>query len=114
MKRFFGFALMLAMIAAPAFGANKTQTVSFVEAVTVGTTQIPAGSYKLTWTGSGASVEATLTQGKKTIVTFTAKEIAGNSQRGLETLNINGVNRLQVIHMDKVGLQLENAAQAGN
>lgn len=114
MKRFLGFALMLAMIAAPAFGANKAQTVSFVETVAVGTTQIPAGTYKLTWTGSGASVQATLTQGKKTIVTFSAKEIVGNSQRGLETLNQNGVNKLQVIHMDKVSLQLENSAQAGN
>jgi len=48
MKRFVGYALMLALSTAPAFAAKNAQSVNFAQDMKVGTTQLPAGSYKLT------------------------------------------------------------------
>ena len=57
MKRLVAFASMLVLAAAPAFAAGvKPQTVIIPEAVQVGSRQLPAGSYKLAWTGSGPDV----------------------------------------------------------
>ncbi len=57
MKRLVGFASMLVLLAAHVFGnSKKPQTVIIPEAVQVGSRQLPAGSYKLAWTGSGPDV----------------------------------------------------------
>ena len=39
-------------------------TVRLDSAVKVGTTELPAGSYKVTWTGTGDNAQVTLKQGK--------------------------------------------------
>jgi hypothetical protein len=113
MNRFFGFAIVLAMFAAPAFGSMKPQTVVIPHDVTVGTTQLPAGTYKLEWTGSGPNVQATLTLGKKTAATFAAKQVDVKSEPGIETSTRGGANVLQVIHLEKVSLELEGTPQSG-
>jgi hypothetical protein len=113
MNRFFGSAIVLAMFAVPAFGSPKPQTVVIPQNVTVGTTPVPAGTYKLSWAGSGSSVQATLTQGKKSIVTFSAKEVDGKNHPGIETYNRGGVSNLEIIHLDNLSLELEGAPQPG-
>ncbi len=60
MKRFFGFALMLALLAAPAFAGGKTQKVTFGTPVQVGSTQVAPGVYDLTYSGTGSNVQVTL------------------------------------------------------
>jgi hypothetical protein len=114
MKRFFGFALMLALISAPAFaGNNKSQNLTIPEAVQVGSTQVPAGDYKLTWTGEGSGVQVTLAQRNKTVVTFSAKAVAGNNSPGINTETKSGVNQLQSIQLSKLSLVLESATSSG-
>jgi hypothetical protein len=59
MKRFVGYAAMLALLSAPAFAAKNSSTVTISEPVTVGTTQLPAAEYHVTWTGTGSSAQVT-------------------------------------------------------
>ena len=114
MKRFFGFALMLALFAAPAFaGNNKPQTVTIPETVQVGSTQVPAGDYKLTWTGTGSDVQATLAKYNKTIVTFSAKVVAGKNLPGINTDAKSGVAVLESIQLSKLSLLLEGTTTSG-
>jgi len=68
MKNSFGLALMLVLFAVPAFAGNKPATVVIPQNVQVGSTQLAAGQYELTVTGSGSNVQASLVQNKKTVV----------------------------------------------
>ena len=56
MKRLLGLALMSALFVTPLFAfslfSSKTTTVNIPEEVTVGSTQITAGEYKLSYEGS--------------------------------------------------------------
>ena len=113
MKRFFGIALTLALFAAPAFASTKPQTVNIPKNVQVGSTQLPAGDYKLTMTGSGSSVQVTLTQNEKAVVTFSAKTVAGKYEPGIETMTDGGVTVLETIQLRTVSLVLENASHSG-
>jgi hypothetical protein len=113
MKRFFGFALMLVVFAAPAFGSKKPATVNIPAVVQVGTTQLPAGDYKLTLTGSGSTVQATLTQNGKAVVTFSAKTVDGKNTPGVETSTQGGVQTLQIIRLSNLSLVLDGTTQSG-
>lgn len=113
MKRFFGFAVMLSLIAAPAFGSPKASTIVIPEKVMAGTTAVPAGTYKMTFTGTGPSVQVTLTKDKKTIATFAAKQVNGKNNAGVETYSHNGVVSLETINLDNFSLVLEGAPQPG-
>jgi hypothetical protein len=113
MKRFFGIALTLVLFALPAFAGTKPQTVIIPQKVQIGSTQLPAGDYKLTWTGSGSSVQVTLTQNEKAVVTFSAKAIEGKYEPGVETMTDGGVTVLETIQLRTVSLVLENASHSG-
>ncbi len=75
MKRLFGYALMLALTAAPAFAAKNSQSLNFASPVKVGATEIPAGDCKVTWTGTGDNVQVTIAENGKTL-TIPAKLVA--------------------------------------
>jgi hypothetical protein len=114
MKRFFGFALSLVLISVPAFAAKNSQTISLSENVKVGSTQIPAGAYKVTWTGSGSEAQVTLAQGGKTFVTVPAKVV--EEKHGLSGFTVNtkdGVDRLETIELNNFSLVLEAASTSG-
>jgi len=113
MKRFFGLLLMIVLVSAPAFAGTKPQTVTFPGTVQIGSTQVPAGDYKLAWTGSGPSVQVTLTRQGKTVATFTAKVIDGKSTPGLETVTRSGAAFVQTIHLNNATLELEVPAHSG-
>lgn len=114
MKRLVSFASVLVLLAAPAFGAGpKPQTVVIPENVVIGSTQVPAGTYKLEYTGTGASVQVTLTQSKKTIATFAAKAVEGKNDPSVNVMTNAGVNQLEAINLDKVSLQIVNAPHSG-
>jgi len=113
MKRSLGFALMLVLFAVPAFAGNRTPTVDIPMNVQVGSTQIPAGQYQLTWTGSGPNVQATLIQNKKTVVTFPAMMVERKSNSGVETNSEGATTVLNVINTGKFSLTLDGAPQSG-
>ncbi len=104
---------MLVLFAVPAFAGSKATTVTIPSNVQVGSTQLPAGDYKLTWTGSGANVQATLLKNEKAVITFSAKMVQGKSDPGVETYTQGGASTLLVIHTNNFSLDLENAPQSG-
>jgi hypothetical protein len=113
MKRFFGFALTLVLFAAPAFASKKPPTVTIPATVQVGSTQVPAGDYTLTWTGSGSNVQATLALKGKTVVAFSARAVEGKNNQGVETHTQGKVEVLDRIQLSDVTLILAGAPQSG-
>ncbi len=113
MKRYFGFALMLAMIAAPAFAGKKAQTLVISEKVMVGAKALPVGTYKVTYEGTGATVQVTVSKDEKPVVTFPAKAVAGKNATGVTTDTRGGVPTLLSIQLSDVSLQLQGTTQSG-
>ncbi len=103
MKRLFGFALLIGVMSAtPLFAVRlfggKSTTVNIPEAVTVGSTQIAAGEYEVSYEGSAPAVKVTLTKSRSSSVVVDAKLVEGNNDRPSVTLEIvNGVRILQQI-----------------
>jgi hypothetical protein len=114
MKHFFVLASTLVVLTAPAFAANsKAQTVNIPETVQVGSTLVPAGDYKVTWTGSGSNVQVTLAQNQKAVVTFPAKATEGKNSVGVETETQGGVVLLESIQLSKLSLVVEGLPHSG-
>ncbi len=114
MKRYFGFALMLALLSVPAFAAKNSKTVTLPGNVKIGSTALPAGSYKVTWTGSGTDVQVTLAQGSKTLATVPAKIVEEkHSFVGVTTSTQSGVELLQAIQLDNISLVFQTPAASG-
>ncbi|HMG87480.1 MAG TPA: hypothetical protein VK574_17230 [Terracidiphilus sp.] len=113
MKRLLGYALMLALTAAPALAAKNSQSVSFASPVKVGITEIPAGDCKVTWNGTGDNVQVTLAQKGKTL-TIPAKLVAEkHNHKGYIVSRESGSDQLQTIQLSDVSLQLEGATASG-
>jgi hypothetical protein len=113
MKRLLGYALVLALATAPAFAAKNSQSVTLADSVKVGSTEIPAGDVKVTWTGSGDSVQVTLAENGKT-VTIPAKLVEEkHSHRGYVVSRTNGSAQLESIQLSNVSLQFETPSASG-
>lgn len=107
MKRFFGFVLVCILLAVPVFAASNSQTLKLSIAVQVGSTSLPAGDYKISWTGSGASAQLTLAEKGIASVTVPVKVVEQkNTFRGVSTSTQGGKEVLQVIHLSNVDLVL--------
>jgi hypothetical protein len=113
MKRLFSIALMLTLFSASAFAGKKPPTVTISHPVQVGSTLVPAGDYKITWTGSGSSVQATLSQNEKAIVTFSAKAVDGTNYPSVTTSGADGAVILESIQLAHVSLVLDKAPKSG-
>jgi hypothetical protein len=107
MKRIFGFALVCTILSIPALAATNSQTVNLPSAVQVGQTQLPAGDYKVTWTGTGDSAQVTLAKKGVQPVTVPAKVVGQKHDHTGVTTNSNGDKEvLQVILLSNVSLVL--------
>jgi hypothetical protein len=113
MKRFLGYAAILALLSAPAFAAKNSDTISISQPVTVGSTQLPAAEYKVTWTGTGSNAQVTLAHGKST-VTVPAKIVEQkNNMNSVLTQSKDGANILQGINLNKVSVTFTSAPSSG-
>ena len=113
MKRLFGYALMLALAAAPAMAAKNSQSINLAQKVKVGTTDFPAGSMKVTWTGTGDAVQVTLSSGAKSI-TVPAKLVSEkNGHKGYVVSSQGGTDELQTIQLNDLSLQLQSPTASG-
>ena len=111
MKRFFVFATMLTLLSAPAFAGKNSQTVTVPEAMKAGSAQLTPGDYNVTWEGSGANVQVTLTRNKKVVVTLPAKLVEeANKNEGLVTDSQGGVDVLHAIFMRNMTLIFESSS----
>ena len=113
MKRFLGYAAMLALLSAPAFAAKNSDTITFSQPVTVGTTKLPAANYKVSWTGTGSSAQVTLVSGKSA-VTLPAKVVEQkNNVNSVLTQSKDGANVLEGINLNKVTVTFTSAPASG-
>jgi opacity protein-like surface antigen len=113
MKRFLGYAAMLALLSAPAFAAKNSDNVTLSQSVTIGNTQLPAADYRVTWTGTGSAVQVTLTHGKST-VTVPAKLVdQKNGVTSVLTATKDGANVLEGINLNKVSLVFSSSPNSG-
>ena len=117
MKSFSGIALMLVLVAVPAFAAKNSQSVQLSETVSVAGTQLPAGQYKVSWTGTGSTVQVTLKQedaGKGATASFAARLVRQDHDRTELTINSQGgVKSLESIDLNHVSLVLSGSPAAG-
>lgn len=110
MKRFSSLLILATMISITAFAADGgSGKVRLDSAVRVGSTELPAGEYKVTWSGSGDNAQVTLKQGK-TMATTTAQvvEVRRNSD-AFATKNENGSRVLTEIQFRDQTLVLHEA-----
>ncbi len=114
MKRLLGLAIILCSLSLPAFAAKNTKTITFWENTKVGSTQVPAGDYKVSWTGADSNVQVTIARNGKTLATVPAKLVPANNEHvGMSTNTVNGVAVLESIQLDKFSLELTKPASAG-
>jgi hypothetical protein len=114
MKRLFGYALIFASLAIPAIAAKNSQNLTISLPVKVGTTQLPAGQYKVTWTGTGSAVQVTIAEKGKASVTVPAKIVeAKNGHVAVQVNKVNGGDVLEAIQLDNLTLQLAGATASG-
>ena len=117
MKRFFGLALILSALSIPSFAAKNSQTINLPDATTVGATKLPAGDYKITWTGAAPDVQVTLEQknvGKPATITVPAKLVSEKHDRTqLTTGTVNGANTLENIQLKDLTLTFANTPASG-
>jgi len=103
MKRLFGSALFIGvMFATPLFAVRlfdtKSTTVNIPEAATVGSTQISAGEYRVSYEGSAPAVKVTLMKSRSSSVVVDAKLVEGkNSGPSVTLATVNGVRILERI-----------------
>lgn len=113
MKRLFGYALMLTLTAAPALAAKNSQSLTLSQAVKVGTTELPAGYCKVTWTGTGDSVQLTIADNGKSI-TVPAKLVAEkHNNKGYTVSHRDGADQLETLQFSNVSLQLTSPTASG-
>jgi hypothetical protein len=114
MKRFFGYAIILSSLAIPALAAKNSQSVTFSAPVKIGTTQIAAGEYKVSWTVTGSAVQVTIEQRGVSPVTVPAQLTeAKNGHTAVHTNSASGANVLDSIDFDKLTLKFAGAAHSG-
>jgi hypothetical protein len=107
MKRLFGAILACALFAVPAMAAKNSQTVTIPTTVQVGSTVLPAGDYKVSWTGSGDSAQVTIAKKGVAPVTVPAKVVEQkNDHSGVSTGTQDGKAVLQTILLSGVKLVL--------
>jgi hypothetical protein len=117
MKRLLFSAAILALVSVPAFAAKNQKTVNFPEAVNLGSTQLPAGDYKVTWTGTGSNAQVTLIEKDKfkaTPTTVAAKVVETSADHTGYTVDRQGdANVLQTLQLGKTTLVFANASSNG-
>jgi hypothetical protein len=118
MKRFFGLALILSALSIPSFAAAKnSQSITLTDATTVGSTKLPAGEYKVSWTGTAPDVQVTLEQKgarKPATVTLPAKLVSEKHDRTqLTTATKEGANTLENVEFKDVTLNFTSSPASG-
>jgi len=113
MKRSFGFAMMLTLLSAPAFAARNSQTVNIPEPMKAGNTQLAAGDYNVTWTGTGPNTQVTFTQNHKVLATVPAQLVVETNKNEAVAINLKGtVETLESIHMRNMTLVFEGPSSS--
>lgn len=106
--------VLLTTLATMAFAkinlVNKNSgTIQFATAVRVGTADLPAGEYKVSWTGASDEAQVTFKQGN-TAATATAKIVGThNNEDSYATSMENGARVLTELQFGKTSLVFNSA-----
>jgi len=113
MKKFALLLTLMLAVATTVFAAGKNSaTVNIHEKVTVGTTTLPAGEYKVSWTDAG---QVTFAQGKTTVATIPATVSAkSNSQVTVITATEGSNLVLSGLRLKTADLTFGGAAKSGH
>ncbi|MGA9565681.1 MAG: hypothetical protein WBS19_09180 [Candidatus Korobacteraceae bacterium] len=114
MKRLSSLLILSTIISVAAFAADGgSGKLHLDNAVKVGSTELPAGDYKVMWTGSGDNAQVTLKQGK-TAATATAQVVdVRRKSDAIATKTENGSTVLTEIQFrDKTLMLREPTSQA--
>jgi hypothetical protein len=107
MKRFIGFVIVCTLLSVSALAASNSQTIKFADSVQVGSTVLPAGDYKVSWTGTGASAQVTLLKKGVPPVTVPATVVEQkNNHTGISTEAKGDKEVLKSIILSNVSLTL--------
>lgn len=118
MKRF-GVGLLALVFTVAAYAAKNSETVNLTQAVQVGSTQLPAGPLKVSWTGTGSNAQVTLAPKGKNPITVPGQIVdERHNYAGVGTINVNGIQYLQEVQLSNVTVVVQNpeaaAASTGN
>jgi hypothetical protein len=106
-KKLLGY-VAFALLTTPLFAAKPTN-VNIPDIVTVGTTQIAAGEYKLSYAGAGPAVKVTLQRSGASPIVLDAEFVTvekGNPSVTTET--VNGIRVLRRIELRNSAFIFEN------
>lgn len=108
------FSLLFMVFPLAALAAHNTGNVTLGDPVTVGSTVLPAGDYKVKWEGTGSDVKVSFLQGKKELASAPATVTAESSPydgAAVETQDqTNNSKILKQILFKNVSLTFEQGA----
>jgi len=81
------------LLAAPKNSAD----VTFMETVTINGTAVPPGNYRVEWQGTGASLQASILQGKKVLASAPATLVNSKSEYDGAVETSDGSNNSKVL-----------------
>jgi hypothetical protein len=113
-KRVLSFTFILAFLPFAANAASKNSAhVVLDNNVTVGTTELPKGTYKVVWTGTDPNVQVTFTQGNFT-TTVPAHIVEGRNNIEAEMTNVkDNKTFLTALELRNATLQFGDGTHAG-
>jgi hypothetical protein len=88
-KQLLAFTFILASLPFAAHAAKNSANVVFDSPVTVGSTEVPKGSYKIIWTGTSPNVQVTFTKGKWS-KTVPAHLVEGRNYPESQSITVKG------------------------
>lgn len=114
MKRILTFAFIAALLSVPSFAAKNSQSITLATPVTVGSTKLPAGDYKISWNGATPNVQVTIEQKgaqHPVVATVPAKAMEQkHDHTQMTTSSVSGTDTLQSIQLKEVTLTFGAAA----
>lgn len=112
MKKTFLFLTLAVLMSVAAFAADSgTGKIHLTSAVKVGSVELPAGEYKVSWTGTGDNAQVSLKQGKVSTTTTARVVDVKRPSNAFVVKNDNGARVLSEIQFEDKTLVL-NPAEA--
>jgi hypothetical protein len=112
-KRALIFTFILAVLPFAANAAQNSAHVVLNSNVTVGTTELPKGTYKVVWTGPDTNAQVTFTNGSWT-KTVPAHIVEGRNDNEAEMTNVKGDKTfLTALEFRNATLQFGDSTHAG-
>lgn len=105
---------LFALLVTPLFA--RTYSVTIPQVLTVGSIQVPAGNYKLSWEGAGPAVKVTLVHSGASPIVLNAKLVTEKSpflDPSVVTTQKNGALVLEEIQLKSNTLIFEDSETAG-